>query len=71
MNQYIAQRLRPFVNHYQDNWSDLLPMVDFAQGVLEQSSIGLTPFEVEGIEVIFKAQKRLLQCPAIRATALT
>jgi len=31
MNQYLDQRLRPFVNYYQDNWSELLPMMDYAQ----------------------------------------
>ncbi|KAJ5396746.1 Retrovirus polyprotein [Penicillium cosmopolitanum] len=29
-NQYMAQRLRPFVNYYQDDWSEYLPMIDFA-----------------------------------------
>ncbi len=30
MNQYLDQRLRPFVNYYQDNWSEMLPMIDYA-----------------------------------------
>ena len=30
MNQYLDQRLRPFVNYYQDNWSEMLPMMDYA-----------------------------------------
>ena len=30
MNQYLDQRLRPFINYHQDNWSDLLPIMDFA-----------------------------------------
>ena len=42
----MAQRLRPFVNYYQDNWSELLPMVDFA-GAMLQDSIGLSPFLVD------------------------
>lgn len=46
MNQYLDQRLRPFVNHYQDNWSDLLPMMDYAQLTLPHSSIGMSPFEL-------------------------
>jgi chromodomain-containing protein len=46
-NQYMAQRLRPFVNYYQDNWSELLPMVDFAGAMLPQDSIGLSPFLVD------------------------
>lgn len=44
MNQYIDQRLRPFVNFYQDNWDELIPMVDFAQAALVQESVGQTPF---------------------------
>jgi hypothetical protein len=47
MNQYIDQRLRPFVNYYQDNWSELLPMMDYAQATLPHESIGLAPFQVE------------------------
>ena len=30
MNQYMDLRLRPFVNYYQDNWSEYLPMMDYA-----------------------------------------
>ena len=30
MNQYLDQRLRPFISYYQDNWSDLLPCMDWA-----------------------------------------
>jgi len=32
LNQYIDQRLRPFVNHHQDDWDDLLPAMDFRTG---------------------------------------
>jgi len=46
LNQYIDQRLRPFINYYQDNWSELLPMIDHAQRTLPHASIGMTPFEV-------------------------
>jgi transposase InsO family protein len=46
MNQYLDQRLRPFVNYYQDNWSELLPMMDYAQLTLPHSSIGMSPFEL-------------------------
>jgi transposase InsO family protein len=46
-NQYLQKRLRPFVNFYQDNWSDLLPMMDYAQLTLPHESLGgITPFEV-------------------------
>ena len=47
INQYIDQRLRPFVNHHQDNWSKLLPSIDFAQAVLPHESTGISPFELE------------------------
>jgi transposase InsO family protein len=47
MNQYIDQRLRPFVNYYQDNWSELLPMIDYAQATLPHESTGLSPFQIE------------------------
>ena len=30
LNQYIDQHLYLFINHFQDNWSDLLPAMDFA-----------------------------------------
>jgi transposase InsO family protein len=48
MNQYLEQRLRPFVSYYQDNWSELLPMMDYAQLTLPHDSLGgLSPFEVQ------------------------
>jgi hypothetical protein len=46
-NQYIDQRLRPFVNHYQDNWSDLIHIVDFAAAALPHASTGLSSFMAE------------------------
>jgi hypothetical protein len=30
VNQFIQTKLRPFVNYFQDNWSKLLPCIDFA-----------------------------------------
>jgi predicted aspartyl protease len=47
VNQYLDQRLRPFVNYHQDNWSDLLPSMDWAQAILPHQSTGLSPYEVE------------------------
>ena len=47
MNQILDQRLRPFVNHYQDNWSELLPMLDFANANLPQESTGVSPYMLE------------------------
>jgi hypothetical protein len=46
MNQYIDQRLRPFVSYYQDNWSELIPLMDYAQLTLPHESIGMSPFEL-------------------------
>ena len=46
MNQYIDQRLRPFVNYYQDNWSELLPIIDHAQFTLPHETLGISPFEL-------------------------
>src|SRR5271156_8471 len=46
MNQYIDQRLRPFVLYYQDNWSEMLPMIDYAQLTLPHDSIGMSPFQL-------------------------
>ena len=46
-NQYLDQRLRPFVNYHQDNWSDLLPCMDWAQATLPHETTGLSPYEVE------------------------
>ena len=47
MNQYIDQRLCPFINYYQDNWSELLPMMDYAQATLPHESTGLSLFQIE------------------------
>jgi len=46
-NQYLSQRLRPYVNHFQDDWSDWLPVIDFAASVLPQETTGLSPFMIE------------------------
>ena len=47
MNQWIDQRLRPYVNDYQDNWSELMPMMDYAQATLPQDSTTLPPIQIE------------------------
>ena len=46
-NQYLDQRLRPFVTHFQDNWAELLPVMDFAQASLPQESTGYAPIQLE------------------------
>ena len=47
MNQYLDQRLRPFINYHQDDWSDLLPIMDYAQATLPHDSTGMSPFHLE------------------------
>jgi transposase InsO family protein len=47
MNQYLDQRLRPFITYHQDNWSELLPMMDYAQLTLWHESLHMSPFEVK------------------------
>jgi transposase InsO family protein len=47
VNQYMAQRLRPYVDYYQDDWSEWLPMVDFAAACLPHESIESSPFLIE------------------------
>ena len=34
VNQHIINRLQPFINHHQDDWADLLPLIDFAAAAL-------------------------------------
>ena len=46
-NMYMDQRLRPFINYHQDNWSDLLPAMDWAQATLPHESTGLAPYQIE------------------------
>lgn len=46
MNKYIDQRLRPFVTYYQDNWSELLPIMDRVQATLPHSAIGMPPYQL-------------------------
>ena len=47
VNQYLDQKLRPFVNYYQDNWAELLPMMDYSQATLPHDSTGFAPIQLE------------------------
>lgn len=47
MNRYIDQRLRPFVSYYQNNWSELIPIMDRVQATLPHASIGMTPYRLK------------------------
>lgn len=67
VNQYLDQRLRPWVNYHQDNWSDLLPCMDWAQATLPHESTGLSPFEIEfGHKAVhhWDWEKRTVDAPA-------
>ena len=47
MNEYIDQRLRLYVNHYQDDWDEMMPALDAVQASLPHESLGgLQPHEV-------------------------
>jgi hypothetical protein len=43
----MSHRIRPFVNYFQDDWSEWLPMVDFAASCLPHESTGVSPFFAE------------------------
>lgn len=43
-NQTLEEFLRAYTNYNQDNWSDLLPMAEFAVNNSYQASIKTTPF---------------------------
>jgi transposase InsO family protein len=46
-NQYLDQRLRPFVSYFQDDWSELLPIMDYTQATLPHDSTGYAPIQLE------------------------
>lgn len=46
VNQHIEMRLRPLINHFQDNWSDLVHLIDHAASILPHESTGVSPFLV-------------------------
>jgi transposase InsO family protein len=47
VNQYFDQRLRPYVNHYQDDWDDWVAMVDYQQAALWHETTGQSLFLTE------------------------
>jgi hypothetical protein len=47
MNQWIAQQLQLFINHYQDDWDQWLSILNFAAAALPSESTGVSPFFVE------------------------
>ena len=44
MNQTLEQYLRIYSNYQQDNWSKLLPLVEFAYNNAPNATTGISPF---------------------------
>jgi len=44
MNQTLKQYLRVYCNYQQDNWSKLLPLVEFAYNNAPSATTGVSPF---------------------------
>jgi len=43
-NQTLEQYLRVYCNYQQDNWSELLPLVEFAYNNAPSTTTGVSPF---------------------------
>jgi len=44
MNETLEQYLRVYCNYQQDNWSELLPLVEFAYNNALSVTTGISPF---------------------------
>jgi hypothetical protein len=44
VNQTLEQYLRVYCNYQQDNWSELLPLAEFAYNNAPSATTGLSPF---------------------------
>lgn len=44
VNQILEQYLRCFINFQQDDWVDILPLVEFSYNNAHHTSTGMTPF---------------------------
>src|SRR5882724_2291668 len=44
MNETLEQYLRVYCNYQQDNWSELLPLAEFAYNNTPSATTGITPF---------------------------
>jgi hypothetical protein len=47
VNQFIQTKLRPFVNYFQNNWSKLLPCINFAIAIQSYDATGLYPAKID------------------------
>jgi hypothetical protein len=45
-NAELDQNLRPYITKYQDNWSEMIPAMDFAHNVSHHTSIDMPPLKV-------------------------
>ena len=44
MNQTLEQYLQAYCNYQQDNWSNLLPIAEFAYNNAPNATMGISPF---------------------------
>jgi transposase InsO family protein len=47
VNQYFDQRLRPYINYYQDDWDKWVAIFDYQQACLWHETTGQSPFLTE------------------------
>jgi len=47
VNQYFDQRLRPYINYYQDDWDNWVAIIDYQQASLWHETTGQSPFLTE------------------------
>jgi transposase InsO family protein len=47
VNQYFDQRLRPYINHYQNDWDEWVAIIDYQQSALWHETTGQSPFFTE------------------------
>jgi len=47
VNQYFDQRLRPYINYYQDDWDEWVAIIDYQQSALWHETTGQSPFFTE------------------------
>jgi transposase InsO family protein len=47
VNQYFDQRLRPYINYYQDDWDEWVAIFDYQQAALWHETTGQSPFMTE------------------------
>ena len=72
VNRTLEQMLRAFVNYQQNNWKELLPLVEFAYNNSQQASTKRTPFEINyGFHPVKPGPRLLTHCPAANDVKIT